>query len=642
MSDLRFSQVDIFYNYAFDLGYSVNPIDAARQLLKAEFAGGFLNYATGDQEIADCYRDHTTQYKKYLDTQQALLEMQSGSGLKPYVKLLFSDPPLWGPVLYRGFCRVLSGKDEESDAVEENKIDEEEEKEVADEVVDSVADFVLVLLGRLAIQEIADRTVFHEDYLSKVPFTRVSLQPFEARLDNHDVSFGVTVTIHRSGIAILTAHGAFPHKLGVREIIDLQSMSRLGIQGCEVPAMVINRYYSLLFGKISEDDLRAFNEEFATENRSGYVRFNEVEDESVLAGVFDFYRYSIIEAVQGKQYKSLDLLHQSLRSQQHFGYPVTLVECQETETSKEFKAKYAESLAKLVIGFQSSSGLSEGKIKEIRDRDLSIVDDYSLHLTEGGATVVRYGESVDSAPSETRSAEWFHDAFMTSVVLDILILQRMILMIYEMQLARVTLDAPGLNRLNDIKRELLLTLEEYEVLELSHYGSVHEMIRSGQEALRIKDLHTAFGQRLKNIEDLVEIAESKRKAAQQKRLKIATTFISSFLSLSVADKIVEIVGSWASVPSHSYPLWIRLPFTWLVETFKARPTLWTLVLYLLILAVTVGVTWGTAGDWPRIKKERVIPAAKPTTSVTRTVSPMHLALRAVDRDSETKDEIDES
>ena len=92
MCDLQFSQVDIFYNYAFDLGHSVNPIDAARQLLTAEFAGGFLNYATGDQEIADCYRGHTTRYKKYLDAQQALLEMQSGSGPKPYVKLLLSDP----------------------------------------------------------------------------------------------------------------------------------------------------------------------------------------------------------------------------------------------------------------------------------------------------------------------------------------------------------------------------------------------------------------------------------------------------------------------------------------------------------------------------------------------------------------------
>jgi hypothetical protein len=618
----------------------VNPIDAARRLLKAEFVGGFLNYATGDQEVADCYRGHTTQYKKYLDAQQALLEMQSGSGLKPYVKLLLSDPPLWGPVLFHGFCRALSEKSEESGPVEENRIDEEEE--ITDEVVDSVADFVLALLGQLAIQEIVDRTVFHEDYLDKVPFTRVNLQPFEARLGNDEVSFGVTVTIHRSGIAILTAHGAFPHKLGVREIIELQSMSRLRIQGCEVPATVINRYYSLLFEKISEDDLRAFSEEFAAENHSGYVRLNEVEEESVLAGLFDCYRYSIIEAVQGKQYESLDSLHLSLRSQQYFGYPVTFVEHREVETSKEFKAKYGESLAKLAIGFRSSSGLREEKVKEICERDLSIVNDYSLHLTEGGATVVRYGETVDSALSETRSAEWLYDAFMTSVVLDILILQQMILTVYKMQLGRVTLDTSGLSQLNDIKRELLLALEEYEVLGLSHYGSVREMIQSGQEILRIKDMHAALVQRLDNIEHLVEIAESKRKSTQQKILKIATTFISSLLSLSVANKIVEIVRSWASVPSHNYPLWIQLPFTWLVETFKARPTLWTLVLYLLILAVTVGVTWGTAGNWPRIRKERVIPAAKPMTSVARTISPMHLALRAIDRGTETKDEIDKS
>jgi hypothetical protein len=33
----QFSQVDIYYNYAFDLGHSVNPIDADRRLLNADF-----------------------------------------------------------------------------------------------------------------------------------------------------------------------------------------------------------------------------------------------------------------------------------------------------------------------------------------------------------------------------------------------------------------------------------------------------------------------------------------------------------------------------------------------------------------------------------------------------------------------------
>jgi hypothetical protein len=301
MCDLQFSQVDIVYNYAFDLGHSVNPVDAARQLLKADFAGGFLNYVTGEQEIANRYHGHTTKYKKYLDAQQALLEMQSGSGIRPYVKLLLSNPPVFGPAMFRGFYHALSRKGEKTDAAEENKVDEE----TADTVEDSVVDFVLTLLGQLAIQEIVDRTVFHEDYLDKVPFTRVSLQPFEARWSNDDISFDVTVTIHRSGIAILTAHAAFSPKLGVREIIDLQSMTRLQIQGCEVPATLINRYHSLLFGEISKDDIKAFNVEFAAENRPEYVRFDEVEEEFVLAAVFDCYRYSIIEAVQGKLYRFL-------------------------------------------------------------------------------------------------------------------------------------------------------------------------------------------------------------------------------------------------------------------------------------------------------------------------------------------------
>lgn len=626
MQDLQFSQVDIYYNYAFDLGHSVNPTDVARHLLRTDFAQAFRNYATGEDEIADRYRRQAISYRKFLDAQQALQDMQTRSGLSPYLKLLLINPIVYGPALFRGLRRALSKEVPEPDAAESVEKDEGH-----DEVTDVVAEFVSDLVALLAIQEHVDRTVFHEDYLDKIPFVRVGLQPFEATLGGESVVFDVTVTIHRSGIAILTAYGIFSHTLGVRGIIELERMSLLPIHSCEIPSAVINRYHSLLYG-----GPQVFGEEFVTEDRPGYVRL-DVEEETVLAALLDAYRYSIIEAAQGKRYRSLDSLHRFLRSQQYFGYPIIFVRHPEVDTGEDFKAQYADALARLVLGFHSPSKLKQSKVGEICKDDLSNTDDYSLYLTEGSATVLYYGNAECKIPAEIRSAEWVRETFMTAVVIDILVLQRMILATYAAQLDQVTLDVSGLNRLNRIKQDLLVMLEEYEVLGLSHYGSVHDIIQRGQEILRIGDMHTLFAQRLENIERLVQVVESRRRIARDQLLKYITTIVSLVLSFPAAHNIVDIVRGWASVPSRAYPSWIQLPFVWIVKSANTRPIYTTLVLYLAIFVPTFVAIWsGTMVDWMR-RKQRAVPAPKAMKSTARTLSPMSFTVKSIDTTAPQKE-----
>lgn len=631
----RFSQVNVFYNLAFDLGHPVNPVDAARQLLKADFAGGFQNYDTGRQEIADRYRYHSVQYNKYLEARQALREMDSGAGPRPFLKLLLSDPRRWGPILIRGFRRTRSEENEGPDTT--SMAEGDESGKVGHELTESAAEFALALLGRLAIQESVDRTIFHEDYLSRLPFTRISLQPFQAELASGSVDFAVTVTIHRSGIAILATHGSFSRGMGLREIIELQPASMLPICGCEIPASIIKRYYLLSLDRLRERDLKTFNEECVVENRPEYLRF-EVEDDTVLAAILDAYRYSIIEAVQGKEYASLKSLHQSLRSRQYFGYPVIFARYRGAKTEKDFRSQHAESLAKLVLGFRGSSRLKQDRIKEICDGDLSIADDHSLYLTEGSATALYYGESASNHPLEPHGAEWLHKAFMTTVVLDALILQRMILALYDMELDQISLDMSGLKRLNAIRRELLLALEEFEILGLSHYGSVHDLIQRGQEILRIKDMYEAFIQRIETIEDLTQVAESRRKATQDQFSRTMATLISALLSLPIAHAIVNIISNWAPVLYHAYPLWIQAPFSWIVEHVQSYPVLSTILLYLSILILTLIAAWGPGlASLLTRRKKHVVPARQTVTSTARTFSPIALTVEKTDPASFTRE-----
>ena len=160
--DVRFSDVDIYYNYAFDLGHPVNPVDAARQLLRTGFAQAFRNYATGEDEIADRYRRQAVAYKKYLDARHVL--MQTDGGLRSYLKLLLIDPVRYGRALFQGFRHILS-----NDAFGSEPVEPIEEDETQDELTETVGEFVAHLLGLLAIHEDADRQAFHEDYLETPP-----------------------------------------------------------------------------------------------------------------------------------------------------------------------------------------------------------------------------------------------------------------------------------------------------------------------------------------------------------------------------------------------------------------------------------------------------------------------------------------
>lgn len=128
----------------------------------------------------------------------------------------------------------------------------------------------------------------------------------------------------------------------------------------------------------------------------------------------------------------------------------------------------------------------------------------------------------------------------------------------------------------------------------------------------------------------MRVVESQRRTARERFSRIITTLISSLLLLPVVHSIVDIVRDWASVPSQAYPSWVQLSFVWLVERVKTRPTLSTLVPYLMIFAATLSATWGGGiVNWLR-RKQRAVPAPQAMRSTARTLSPMSLTIDGID------------
>jgi hypothetical protein len=631
-ANLQFSQIAIHFNYAFDLGKAINPVDAARQLLATDFAEAFINYSTGENEIANRYQPYSDLYHQYLQFKQVITEWdEEPSRYKSYLKLVKMLRTSMGREfifhLFKSyFSHNNSGEDIED--LQSTSIPNGEADNGTIDLEDVVADFVQDLLSSLAIQEGVDRTIFHEDYLEKGSFARVSLKPFQAVFDKWTIVFDVAVTIHHSGVAILTAYGFIKDILSVDDILALDKISLFPVYTCEIPSSIFNRYdYFLSQGTMSEKEIYTRNAEFYVDDHPGYLRF-DIEQGGVFAGLLDAYRYTIIEKIQNKRYKSLDSLHQSLRSNHYFGYPIIFIKqiTPQVTTASEFKKRYTESLSKLVAGYKGKSKLKSEIVEKFTEKDLAAADTYSFFMTEGKATILYFASS--NFPESILSAEWYHDRFMVTSVLDILILQKAILKTYSVQIDRTTLNLQGLKHLNEIKRNLLIVLDDYAGLEVSHYGSVKEMLDVGKELLLIKDENEIFNQRLHNLEGLIQIEESNKRSAKEQLLQTLAIIATLIFSFGQVTNFVDAVSSWSSTPSQIYPVMIQIPYIWIVECFRARPVFSTILIYLLIIVVfSITLARATVVSWFR-RNYQIVPAFPEAKSKLKTLSPMKFTVRS--------------
>ncbi len=626
---LQFSDVDVYYNYVFDLGRHVNPIDAARRILGTDLGQAFRNYVTGKSEVADRHKGWVEAYEKLQQLRDDVEKIETGQNLAGRLKLLLSNPRLYGGVYLHALRADFSSPNHQ----EESDREEEEDSDIESFIDDEVAEAIIDLLGLLAFQEHVDHEIFYSGYMETVPFARVGLQPFGVVIDEQEIVFDVTLTIHRSGIAILTAYGVFSGSMPLDQALRLQRGTKLPVKEFDLPSCAIQRYLSLLTGYTpNQKQIR----EFETSNPSthqGYVRL-EGDEESVLGAAFDTYRYFVIETIHEKKYRSIDDLHNKLRSRHWHAYPMVFIKRTDPSylSATDFKEVQSEALARLVVGLNTSSILKPKLIAEICEQDLSIVDDYSLYLTEGSGTAIYY-ENFLKVPQSIAANEWIRQKFLTTVVVDMLLLQKGILSTFNVYLDKATYDA---SQLNALKKEYLLGLEEFEALKISYYGSVHDIIKRGQEICRIDDLRSLFLVKLDSIEGLIKVAEKRQQARRERIVKFLTTLAATILALKAAQDVVDVLLRWPSSAPSAYPAFIRSAYSITIDIVIQHPTTVTLVLYFMIVFMTLVALWhqrpGGLRQRKRVLEDHAIPK-----SPERTVSPMSFMVSA-HTESDDKDD----
>ena len=329
----KFANADIYYNYVFDLGTPVNVIDAGRLLLKTEIGQAFRNYQIEQGEISSLYKPLVKQYAEYQD----LFEIaQPPPTLKKLFKLIQRRPLESSKKILGSLKRSKTNKKRQPEQKNNNS-------QADDPFRTYVTKTAVDLLLLLSVQEHADREVLSQEYIASA-LCRISLVPFSATISTYKLDFDVTLTVHRSGVAILTFFAIFPDKLSVEEIIWFKTASKLILKECEIPTAIAARDIAvqLKYGHFSPKQTEKLEKMFHSD-RPHSLRFTD-KDAPSLGGIFDAYRFYVTERIQERKYRSEKSYFNSLRGTGWQGYPVVFLRNLESNysSSSELNRTFAQ------------------------------------------------------------------------------------------------------------------------------------------------------------------------------------------------------------------------------------------------------------------------------------------------------------
>lgn len=331
MEEPIFQDVDILYNFVFDLGNYLNPTEAARKILEKDFSLAAANYTTGDMEMALHFKPALRLRQQAQQASELSLLLQKKLR-KDIIKWLIQHP--------RWLISTLLFHLKEIDAA---NLYEKSQKKI-EKIDNSLASFQEVA----ALHRYSEELLFTPFYLREVPFIRVELQPFSATINGKNTDIDVWLLIHRTGVAIITFGIRFSGSLSVDDINKLQAAENILISESKIVK-------SLFDFQASPHNLRASNLRKKHSNKNaGRVDWykGKTSQGSSLIDAYNLYQAAIISAITGKKESKKHPLSFWLRSPDWIQYPILFIrqvipECHEGQI---FKERFPQALAGIDLG----------------------------------------------------------------------------------------------------------------------------------------------------------------------------------------------------------------------------------------------------------------------------------------------------
>lgn len=577
---LKLSEIDVRHNHVFDLGASNNPIDSARRILNSEIGQAFHNSLTNSLEITHHSKEN---FEKYFHDKELL----KNSGV------------------------ISSEFDDET-------------------LEESFVDYVFNTHTLPSLQAHVDYELLSEPYLTKNLLSRVYVQSFWIKYNSEEIRFDVSVTIHKTGICILTFSATFDFVFSTDEFIDFQKLSKFALEYAIIPTPIGARQYALQSKRmpLSEAEQREFEAGFPP-TYEGYVKIQPSEGiYPTLRDLFEFYRHYLVEIVNRKTLISLEDLKAVQRSLDWFNYPIFFVKnvFPFTEDDIEFEEKYSQDVVKIVLGINTSSSIRQSMLEEVIGSNQSIVDSYSFYVNEGKAILFYYPKHREKIIGENEVVSWMRQELDSSVLIDLMLIQKGILSLLSKRALSLTYN---LSDLYTLKQEYLSALGEIEVLEIAQYGSVHEIIKASQIAMRIHDHREFFLTNLNTLEQLISNQERILRQNRDRVIKYLTTIVTLVLALPASRNVISVISDWQSTPSKNYSKWITSVYSGIVTTVSDHPVMLTILLYVFIVAVTLLATWFGVRNNQSINKRQVLNESPKPIEPEMPTSPINIKITPV-------------
>ncbi len=580
----RFEEVVVFYNRVFDLGAYVNPTEVARKLLEEDFALAAPNYLTNEVEVAARFKD-LERLRSNMETLSEIQRNLDAAGARSMFRWALRHP-VRALRLWRDVRSYRSSRSERPPSASKNV--KTANRRTRDTLRDATR-FVDEAMRRVGVfeslQRHVDRSLFKPQYLQEIPFTRIGLQPFYATIAGEEIGVDVGLLVHRTGVAILTFYVVFKGRKSAKELLEIESIAA-SPQFAKLK--VAHAIAELQARSMGLGSVQLHEAPFEREYSSGIEWLTlRNEEKGSLVDVFDMYESAIASSLRGKLPSYFGEHSTWLRNPDWFIYPVVFAKriIPAIADGKSFRQAYPEVIAGLI---QRSywRGLTEANVQSVVQEDLSIKRDYSLYVEAGHATVF-YFESYwrklmkahdGNVPGQT----WLYAHFQTSVVIDVLLIQRWILATLNRQLSSLTSDP---TKLNNLKRDLLVALEEYHNVAIS-YVSAQEIVKRARKKMGTDELYQSVMQKLDILDRLIEAEETNRRAWRDRFLRAGTAVATLLFGLPAASRVTQIMTDWG------------------IGLAVSRPIEVTVALYLT--SVVLVLPWVLLSVWPLRGRKRVV------------------------------------
>jgi hypothetical protein len=597
-----FSDVGIFYDYVFDLGEYVDPIEAARSLLTTDLGLCAINYLTKEIEIAARFKSSLT-LQQNMDSLRYVNSLQETDGIQGIAKWALKNPKR-AIRLWRMMREVKTRKKSTAEPTEKP---EASGGWTIPDLVEETAGFIEQSMAEMqAFMKLlmdSDSILFSPTYLASAPFVRVELQPVDVSIDGNNHQVKVAVLLHRSGLGILTFYALFGGDKTVDDLNKLSKPSSVGITESKVVRTIVEYQWRASGRKISDLDDAPIERGLS----SGVEWFVQRElAETSLFDVLGAYQNAITSIILRKNPTNPNEPFSWLRTPDWLVYPIIFVRkvMPAALPGNLFKETFSQSLAGLVARFEAWREMRADRVNTLLENDSSAVPHQSFYITEGHTTVLYYGPDIAKREESTgmiiREENWLFDHFQKSSLIDVLLIQRGMLMILREEVSKLPLD---LVRLNRLKRRLILSLDEYHGVTVS-YGSAQDIIRESRKAMRIDSAYDEVIFKLGGVEKLIDVEESRQRYRRDLFLRIAALAVTVPFGLTGANQASIIISTWVVPSSSGMPRWLEVFLNSFTGFVRFHPVFTTLAIYILVLLIIVpALLWSI---WPRKRKEPLL------------------------------------